>query len=197
MAFETRRLNLLLALLAIISPGNRFAAAAAASPEDHRYNVGDPVPLFANRVGPLHNPRYLPRERARLPPPSMFCVSNGGSVVLELVAELLCFWVFHQLGSDALAILGLLSPFEIGVIRLSEVDLVLELTLLVFATGMSISIQVQQISNASCSCCVMSGSTWGFLSKIVWCSRRCECPVKICLISLPFLLWLFSCNTRV
>ncbi|XP_030458693.1 transmembrane 9 superfamily member 5 isoform X1 [Syzygium oleosum] len=54
MAFETRRLNLLLALLAIISPGNRFAAAA--SPEDHRYNVGDPVPLFANRVGPLHNP---------------------------------------------------------------------------------------------------------------------------------------------
>lgn len=96
-----------------------------------------------------------------------------------------------------LVILGLLSPFEVGVIRLSEVDLVLELTLLVFATGMSISIQVQPISNASCSCCVMSGSTWGFLSKIVWCSRRCECPVKICLISLPFLLWLFSCNTRV
>lgn len=54
MASGTRRRNLLVALLVlIVSPGNRFAAA---SPEDHRYNVGDPVPLFANRVGPLRNP---------------------------------------------------------------------------------------------------------------------------------------------
>lgn len=25
---------------------------------DHRYNRGDPVPLYANKVGPFHNPRY-------------------------------------------------------------------------------------------------------------------------------------------
>lgn len=56
MVVETHRLNLLFALLLIVSPGNRRAAA---SPEDHRYNVGDPVPLFANKVGPLRNPRYL------------------------------------------------------------------------------------------------------------------------------------------
>lgn len=24
---------------------------------DHRYNDGDPVPLYANKVGPFHNPR--------------------------------------------------------------------------------------------------------------------------------------------
>jgi major membrane immunogen (membrane-anchored lipoprotein) len=24
---------------------------------DHRYKEGDPVPLYANKVGPFHNPR--------------------------------------------------------------------------------------------------------------------------------------------
>lgn len=30
------------------------------SPSDHRYNVGDEVPLFVNKVGPLNNPRLVP-----------------------------------------------------------------------------------------------------------------------------------------
>ncbi|XP_050212923.1 transmembrane 9 superfamily member 5 [Mercurialis annua] len=30
--------------------------SATSSPENHRYNVGDPVPLFVNKVGALHNP---------------------------------------------------------------------------------------------------------------------------------------------
>ncbi|XP_059430027.1 transmembrane 9 superfamily member 5-like [Corylus avellana] len=31
-------------------------SSAAASPSEHRYNVGDRVPLFVNKVGPLNNP---------------------------------------------------------------------------------------------------------------------------------------------
>lgn len=30
--------------------------SATASPQDHVYKVGDPVPLFVNKVGPLNNP---------------------------------------------------------------------------------------------------------------------------------------------
>lgn len=26
---------------------------------DHKYKVGDPVPLYANKVGPFHNPRSV------------------------------------------------------------------------------------------------------------------------------------------
>jgi hypothetical protein len=26
---------------------------------DHRYSDGDPVPLYANKVGPFHNPRFI------------------------------------------------------------------------------------------------------------------------------------------
>ncbi|XP_077235779.1 transmembrane 9 superfamily member 3-like [Tasmannia lanceolata] len=33
-----------------------FAGPAKSSPDDHRYAAGDPVPLFANKVGPYHNP---------------------------------------------------------------------------------------------------------------------------------------------
>ncbi|KAJ6937500.1 hypothetical protein NC652_011974 [Populus alba x Populus x berolinensis] len=29
---------------------------SASSPSNHRYNAGDHVPLFVNKVGPLHNP---------------------------------------------------------------------------------------------------------------------------------------------
>ena len=32
----------------------RFVTPSA---DDHRYNVGDHVPLFVNKVGPLNNPR--------------------------------------------------------------------------------------------------------------------------------------------
>jgi transmembrane 9 superfamily member 1 len=27
------------------------------SASDHRYKAGEPVPLYANKVGPFHNPR--------------------------------------------------------------------------------------------------------------------------------------------
>ncbi|XXG65026.1 hypothetical protein AAC387_Pa05g2829 [Persea americana] len=33
-----------------------FIRSAKASWEDHRYNAGDPVPFFVNKVGPLNNP---------------------------------------------------------------------------------------------------------------------------------------------
>lgn len=31
---------------------------AGADGSDHRYKAGDRVPLYANKVGPFHNPRY-------------------------------------------------------------------------------------------------------------------------------------------
>lgn len=36
-----------------------FLSSSTASPNDHVYNVGDEVPFFVNKVGPLDNPRYL------------------------------------------------------------------------------------------------------------------------------------------
>lgn len=38
-----------------------FAAFSAVRSDssDHRYKQGDIVPLYANKVGPFHNPRYL------------------------------------------------------------------------------------------------------------------------------------------
>jgi len=30
-----------------------------ASGSNHKYGVGDPVPLYANKVGPFHNPRSV------------------------------------------------------------------------------------------------------------------------------------------
>jgi hypothetical protein len=33
------------------------ADRARSDASDHRYKEGDPVPLFANKVGPFHNPR--------------------------------------------------------------------------------------------------------------------------------------------
>lgn len=32
-------------------------AGVAADASDHRYKINDPVPLYANKVGPFHNPR--------------------------------------------------------------------------------------------------------------------------------------------
>jgi len=42
----------LLALLALAAAGG-----VAADGSDHRYKAGEPVPLYANKVGPFHNPR--------------------------------------------------------------------------------------------------------------------------------------------
>jgi len=33
------------------------ADRARSDASDHRYKEGDPVPLYANKVGPFHNPR--------------------------------------------------------------------------------------------------------------------------------------------
>lgn len=44
--------RLLLILLTVV-------VTATASPNDHRYNVGEEVPLYVNKVGPLNNPRYF------------------------------------------------------------------------------------------------------------------------------------------
>lgn len=33
------------------------ALGVDASGSDHKYARGDPVPLYANKVGPFHNPR--------------------------------------------------------------------------------------------------------------------------------------------
>lgn len=32
-------------------------AGVAADASDHRYKAGEAVPLYANKVGPFHNPR--------------------------------------------------------------------------------------------------------------------------------------------
>ena len=32
----------------------------SAGASDHKYKDGQAVPLYANKVGPFHNPRYLP-----------------------------------------------------------------------------------------------------------------------------------------
>jgi hypothetical protein len=34
------------------------ALGARADGSDHKYKDGDHVPLYANKVGPFHNPRY-------------------------------------------------------------------------------------------------------------------------------------------
>lgn len=44
---------LMLAILALLS-----AVEVRSDGSDHRYKSGDPVPLYANKVGPFHNPRY-------------------------------------------------------------------------------------------------------------------------------------------
>ncbi|GKU93832.1 hypothetical protein SLEP1_g7395 [Rubroshorea leprosula] len=48
-----RTVALQISLILVLSASLR---SATASPDDHRYNVGDHVPLFVNRVGPLNNP---------------------------------------------------------------------------------------------------------------------------------------------
>lgn len=41
-------------------------AGVAADASDHRYKAGEAVPLYANKVGPFHNPRsgsFLPLSK--------------------------------------------------------------------------------------------------------------------------------------
>jgi hypothetical protein len=40
------------------------ALGARADGSDHKYKEGDHVPLYANKVGPFHNPRYNTRTLA-------------------------------------------------------------------------------------------------------------------------------------
>lgn len=47
----------IVAVLVIISCYGITEVRSDAS--DHRYKEGDPVPLYANKVGPFHNPRYV------------------------------------------------------------------------------------------------------------------------------------------
>ncbi|XP_059627619.1 transmembrane 9 superfamily member 5 [Cornus florida] len=50
---ETLEINLILVLLTTLGFS---VSCTTASASDHRYNVGDRVPLFVNKVGPLNNP---------------------------------------------------------------------------------------------------------------------------------------------
>lgn len=51
-------LNLIFLLSFLVNPALRHRTVAASPGGRRRYNVRDPVPLFANKVGPIHNPRY-------------------------------------------------------------------------------------------------------------------------------------------
>ncbi|EXB38443.1 Putative phagocytic receptor 1b [Morus notabilis] len=52
----TLKMNFLLLLVLLTTLVLFSAPSASASASDHRYNVGDHVPLFVNKVGPLNNP---------------------------------------------------------------------------------------------------------------------------------------------
>lgn len=55
---ERRRLmSTLLSVVAILI--SLLATHVRSDASDHRYKEGDPVPLYANKVGPFHNPRYV------------------------------------------------------------------------------------------------------------------------------------------
>lgn len=45
--------------LLLLTTLDLFVSPITASSFDHRYNVGDTVPLFVNIVGPLNNPRLV------------------------------------------------------------------------------------------------------------------------------------------
>ena len=44
-----------IALLLLLSGADQVRSSAS----DHRYKEGEVVPLYANKVGPFHNPRYI------------------------------------------------------------------------------------------------------------------------------------------
>ena len=49
-----------LCLLLLCLTGVDASSRALLSARDHRYKNNDYVPLYANKVGPFHNPRYMP-----------------------------------------------------------------------------------------------------------------------------------------
>lgn len=51
-----------------------FFAAVRSDPSDHRYKEGDPVPLYANKVGPFHNPRYFRSHSILIAFPSLITI---------------------------------------------------------------------------------------------------------------------------
>ena len=53
-----------------------FAAFSAvrSDPSDHRYKEGDSVPLYANKVGPFHNPRYFRSHSILIAFPSLITI---------------------------------------------------------------------------------------------------------------------------
>jgi hypothetical protein len=53
---EMARVETAFAVLAVAVLACVLGAGADGS--DHRYKEGDRVPLYANKVGPFHNPRY-------------------------------------------------------------------------------------------------------------------------------------------
>nr|DAD28829.1 TPA_asm: hypothetical protein HUJ06_030297 [Nelumbo nucifera] len=123
MTSETR-----FALFVIFAALATSARIAGASPEDQRYSVGDVVPLFVNKIGPLNNPRYsvvdeeedmqevgwkhIHGDVFRFPPyTSLFCAVLGtGTQLLTLV-----FFVF------VLVFLGVLYPYNRGALSSSLV----------------------------------------------------------------------------
>lgn len=64
---QPSRITILWVLL-ISTLGFSLPSSATASPSDHHYNVGDHVPLFVNKVGPLNNPRFLSPNPFRISP---------------------------------------------------------------------------------------------------------------------------------
>lgn len=51
-----REMLVLAFLLCLTGCANVYASGS-----DHKYAAGDPVPLYANKVGPFHNPRWHSR----------------------------------------------------------------------------------------------------------------------------------------
>lgn len=56
---STERLWASTAMAALLPLLLLFLAPALLDASDHRYNPGDAIPLYVNKVGPYHNPRYV------------------------------------------------------------------------------------------------------------------------------------------
>lgn len=58
MSWEEKAMGKLMAMLLIAFVVTLCGVSHVRSDaSDHRYKEGDPVPLYANKVGPFHNPR--------------------------------------------------------------------------------------------------------------------------------------------
>jgi hypothetical protein len=74
---EMARVETACAVLAVALLACLLGAGADGS--DHRYKEGDRVPLYANKVGPFHNPRYSNNSLAKL-----LLFMSGYTVCLEM-----------------------------------------------------------------------------------------------------------------